>query len=309
VKKVAIILGSLIVAMAVGFTACGSSGYYPAPPPGRPSQLVPSPQESPPLAPSNLRAQAISHNTVELWWTDNSGDEDGFRIYCNNNLIDTVHSDITTYQDHGLNPAETYSYTVKAYNTAGESHGCSTSVKTPNPPIAVRLDRIGVYDISKVEHWLRGEHGEVYLYVVVTDGNSVQQKRFPPREGEHYSLAKNETADVGTTLFSVDEVGDSLTITVVAYESDGGTFEQLVCQGLAMATEIALESHTGGAIGGILAAFNLSLAEIFSAAAGMEDDLVGSYEHTWTSDENWGVGNYADITSGELRLWFTIEMK
>lgn len=183
----------------------------------------------------------------------------------------------------------------------------SVSAPPPNPPITVRLNRIGVYDNG--ESWLRGAHGEVYLYIVVSDGNIVEQKRFPPQEEQYYSLAKDEMVDIGAAVFSVDEVGDSLTIAAIGYEEDGGAFEQLVYQALGL----AIESQTAGVAGRLLEPFDLSLSELIGKFFGEEDDWLGSYERTWSSDNYWGIGNYTDIACEEkdgtlgLRLWFTIE--
>jgi len=301
--KVAIIIVSLTLAMAVGLSGCCTPVYLPATGP------APSPKESPPASPSNLRAEAISYDTIELWWTDNSANEDGFRIYRDNKLIERVRSNSTMYQDIDLEAATIYSYTVKAYNAVGESPGCSTSLRTPNPPITVRLDRVGVYDNG--EHYLRGEDGEVYVYVVVSDGKkTTEAMRFPKREGQHYKLAKNETVDVGATIFSVDEVGDSLTMTVVGYESDGGDFEPLVYEVLTGAM-LSSTQVAGAVMEGLLEAFGTGMEEAIASFFGTEDDWLGSYEQTWSS--NWGIGRYTDIACEEedstlgLRLWFTIE--
>lgn len=190
--------------------------------------------------------------------------------------------------------------------------GCTSisrpaSVPPPNPPITVTLDKIGVYHNG--EHWLRGLYGEVYVHVVVSDGNIIKEKRFPPQEGQYYPLARNETVDIGVTILSVDEVGDSLTITAIGYEEDGNAFEQLVYQALGL----AIESQTAGVTGRLLEPFELNLGEVIGKFFGDEDDWLGSYERTWSSDNNWGIGTYTDIACEDkdgtlcLRLWFTIE--
>ncbi len=151
-----------------------------------------------------------------------------------------------------------------AYNNRGENMEGAQEPE-PNPPITVKLDRIGVYDNR--ESFPRGA-GDVYVNVDVSDGNGSVKLRFPAGEGETYSLDKNETVHIGATIYSTDEVGDSLTIAVVGYESDGAI---------------------------------------------SKDDFLGSYERTWTRDNNWGIGKYEDIALKDergvkcLRLWFTIE--
>ena len=81
----------------------------------------------PPAAPTNLTTQLIQNPTaVELNWTDNSTNEEGFiveRETVNPNVfavIDTVGPDVITYNDTSVVFA-TYSYRVKAFNAAGES--------------------------------------------------------------------------------------------------------------------------------------------------------------------------------------------
>ena len=283
--------------------ACAAPAPAPAPAP----MPKPEPAPTPPLAPSNMTADAVSQNTVRLRWIDNSDNEKDFRIYRGNNLIATVDANTTTYQDTGLKPATTYKYMVKAYNQAGESGAALCTVRTPSPPITVRLDKIGVYDNR--ETWTRGKDGEVYLYIVVSDGRKTTERmRFPQREEQHYKLEKNETVNIGAIIFSVDDVGDSLTLTVVSYEDDGGGFEPLVYKALG----VAIESQVAGGTGGLLEAFNLSLGGLIAQLFGAEDDWLGSYERTWDHDSNWGIGKYDDITLEDergiqcLRLWFTI---
>ncbi len=82
---------------------------------------------SPPVAPSNLTATAISSSQINLLWTDNSNNETGIKIERKTGVdgtyaqIATVGADVTTYSDTGLTPATTYYYRVKAYNSAGDS--------------------------------------------------------------------------------------------------------------------------------------------------------------------------------------------
>ena len=263
---------------------------------------------APPVAATNLTPSMVSHSEVHLMWEDNSNNEDGFGIYRDDSLIANVGINVNAYNDIGLQPATHYQYTVIAYNQIGESQPCNTTVKTLNPPIMIRLDRIGVYDNG--EHWLRGEDGEVYAYIVISDGKKTTERvRFPQQQGQHYKLAKNETVDIGAVVFSTDEVGDSLTLTIIGYEDDGGAFEQLVYEALGL----AIESQTAGGAGLLLEAFGFSLGGIVAQFFGTEDDWLGSYENAWGSDSNWGIGTYIDIACEEedgtlgLRLWFTIE--
>lgn len=85
----------------------------------------------PPNAPSNLKAKALKY-TVDLTWNDNSGDEDGFRIYRGDSPstlveIATVGANQTFFQDSGLTRKTYYYYKVCAYNANGE--GCTAELQ------------------------------------------------------------------------------------------------------------------------------------------------------------------------------------
>lgn len=299
VAKILILMLALVT-VVMPAVACGGGSRYYYPPPEE------SPALTPPNAPYNLSAEAVSQ-TIVLHWIDNSDNEEGFRIYRDNRIIATVGANSNTYPDTGLEPATTYHYVVKAYNQAGGSGASLCTIRTPNPPITVRLDRIGVYDNR--EPWLRGEDGEVYVGIIVTDGNTIVEKRFPEREGQHYKLAKNETVDIGTIIFSVDEVGDYIRIAAIGYEDDGGPGEMLLYQALG----VAGEAYISGGAATLLEMTDFSLGNLLAKLFGAEDDWLGSYEDSWDSNNNWGIGRYRDVACEDergvlcLRLWFTIE--
>ena len=152
---------------------------------------------APPSAPSNLTAGEISQSGVQLQWIDNSDNEDGFMIYRGSALIASVAVNTNAYQDTGLQPATTYQYAVIAYNQVGESQASTNTVKTLNPPITIRLDRIGVYDNR--EPWIRG-NGDVYVLVGVVDGNTSMGLKFPSGQDQTYSLDKDETVSIGAII-------------------------------------------------------------------------------------------------------------
>jgi hypothetical protein len=99
-----------------------------------------------PNEPEDLEATAISSSEIDLSWSDNSDNEDGFKIERKTaggtySQIATVAADTKTYQDIGLNPEETYYYRVKAFNSAGnsaysnEAHATTFTEQTaPNEP-------------------------------------------------------------------------------------------------------------------------------------------------------------------------------
>jgi predicted phage tail protein len=81
-----------------------------------------------PIAPSLLKVISKSNNQIKLSWTDNSSNEDGFKIErctgtgCSNfSQVATVSANATTYTNTGLRKGTTYSYRVYSYNAGGNS--------------------------------------------------------------------------------------------------------------------------------------------------------------------------------------------
>ena len=89
---------------------------------------------SPPEAPGGLSASALSSSQILLTWQDNSDDEEGFKIERDEGAgfqeIATVPANQTSYLDENLTPATTYTYQIKAYNSAGESGYSNTAQAT-----------------------------------------------------------------------------------------------------------------------------------------------------------------------------------
>jgi YVTN family beta-propeller protein len=89
---------------------------------------------APPAAPTDLSAAANGDNKLDLSWTDNSGDELGYKIERRLNTADqysqiaTVDAGVTSYTDGGLPDGTTYDYRVRAYNEAADS-GYSASAE------------------------------------------------------------------------------------------------------------------------------------------------------------------------------------
>jgi hypothetical protein len=80
-----------------------------------------------PTTPTSLTATAMSSSQINLTWTastDNVG-VTGYRIYRNGTQITT--SQTSNYSDTGLSPSTTYTYTVSAYDAAGNVSVQSTS--------------------------------------------------------------------------------------------------------------------------------------------------------------------------------------
>jgi len=82
---------------------------------------TPTPFCSPPVAPSNLTATAVSTSRINLAWQDNSNDETGFRIDRSTDNVTFISlglfaANVTSYSNTGLTAGTTYYYKVRAYN-------------------------------------------------------------------------------------------------------------------------------------------------------------------------------------------------
>jgi hypothetical protein len=81
-----------------------------------------------PAAPSNLTATVISITQINLSWTDNSNNEDGFKIErcqgssCTNFVqVAQVAANVTTFNNTGLARNTRYRFRVRAFNAVGNS--------------------------------------------------------------------------------------------------------------------------------------------------------------------------------------------
>jgi len=99
-----------------------------------------TPLPSPPAPPSSLTVTGVTKTSVTLAWTDNSGNEDGFRVYrCTGStctpmtLVAALGPNSQSYTNTGLLRRTTYRYRVTAYNGSGESAPSNTvTVRTRN---------------------------------------------------------------------------------------------------------------------------------------------------------------------------------
>ena len=90
-----------------------------------------------PAAPSDLTVTGVTSNSVSIAWTDNSSDEDGFKIdWCTGanctdfQLLATMPAGVNNITQWGLSKNRTYKYRVCAYNASGDSGYSNTVAAT-----------------------------------------------------------------------------------------------------------------------------------------------------------------------------------
>jgi Fibronectin type III domain len=91
-----------------------------------------------PTSPTNLTVTSSTATSVSLQWTDRATNESGYYVErrVNNrgsySRIATLGANVTTFTDASVSPNTTYTYRVRAYNSAGTSSASNTvSIRTP----------------------------------------------------------------------------------------------------------------------------------------------------------------------------------
>jgi carboxypeptidase T len=119
------------------YNGAGDSDYSNTASAATPAIPVPNP-------PSNLTATAASTSQINLAWTDTASNETGYKIErctgagCSNFAqIATVGANVTSYSNTGLAASTSYSYRVRATNTAGDSDysNAATAVTQAAPAV------------------------------------------------------------------------------------------------------------------------------------------------------------------------------
>jgi chitinase len=98
-----------------------------------------------PTVPTGLNKTGSTTTSVSLAWTastDTGGPGlAGYHVYRNNTFVGSTAG--TTYTDSGLTAGTSYSYTVKAYDTAGNTSAASSPLSVSTPTITGDLDGDG----------------------------------------------------------------------------------------------------------------------------------------------------------------------
>jgi len=98
---------------------------------------------SPPAAPANLNATAVSSTRIDLVWVDNSTNEGAFKVERSTDNVTftevaTVSANVSAYSATGLTATTAYYFRVRASNPAGDSAYSNTASATTlqSPPAA-----------------------------------------------------------------------------------------------------------------------------------------------------------------------------
>jgi chitodextrinase len=107
------------------------------------------PDDEPPTVPTNLAATAISQSRIDLTWSASSDNVAvaGYKVYRNGTEIATTTS--PGYSDSVLSCGTTYSYTVSAYDAAGNDSGPSSPVSETTLSCGGPNDYFAAYSMNE----------------------------------------------------------------------------------------------------------------------------------------------------------------
>src|SRR4029079_13672097 len=102
-----------------------------------------------PAAPSNLSATPVTSSGIDLAWTDNAANEQGFKVERSTDGVTfaqvvALGPNVTTWANTGVVTGTTYTYRLKAYNGPNESAWSNTATATPlaGPPAPTHLSAV-----------------------------------------------------------------------------------------------------------------------------------------------------------------------
>ncbi len=153
-----------------------------------------------PEPPTQLTANAVSSSQIDLSWTDNATNEEGFTIERKTGTggtysqIGLVGANVTTYQNSGLSENTLYYYRIRAYNTAGASAysneaNATTLIYVAPPPIPTQLTTIGMTTTTISLSWNDDSANELHFHLERKTGT----------EGTYSEIA---TLDANTTTYT-----------------------------------------------------------------------------------------------------------
>jgi subtilisin-like proprotein convertase family protein/Zn-dependent metalloprotease len=233
-------------------------------------------------APTNLQANALSATQVDLNWTDNAADEQGFRIerrIALGNFVEiaTVGPNVTTYRDTTATPNSDHTYRVRAYNAEGNSRFSNeATIQTPPASYSITGRVSGAQGLDGIAVQATGTVSQIGTYetapgLPIQDNTTVTSTLNVPATG----ILTNIRVGVNIT----HTYRSDLVVTVIAPDN----------------TEVILHNRTGGSADNIITSYpNLTTpAQSLTALNGKQ------------INGNWRlrVSDQANLDTGTLNSW------
>src|SRR5438128_1146061 len=212
---------------------------------------------TPPTQPQGLAATAVSPTQINLSWSASSDAVGvaGYTIRRNGSVIANTGTTATSYSDTGLSPATTYTYTVDAYDAAGNHSAQSASASATTPSsTGVQHDEyvfpsnaIDVYDM---------DNGQKLIKTIPLPAAATDVRGAAAAPGSHIlyvSYGGDGGSNGGGTLLAYDLVGErtlwtrtySEGIDSMAVTPNGNTIYMPIGEASSASTWNVLDAATG----------------------------------------------------------------
>jgi fibronectin type 3 domain-containing protein len=184
----------------------------------------------PPAAPTELHASSAGTSRIDLTWSDNATNEDGYQVERSTDGVSFTQAaqlaaNAVSYSDSGLLPVTTYFYRVRAYNASAAS-GYSNVASATTAAIDSRPYNLVGTAVSESQinlTWLNDSHDQDGFYLERSNDNT--------NFAAIATTANTEYADTGLTsgsqyfyrVRSYNSVGTSSYSNTVAVITQGGT--------------------------------------------------------------------------------------
>jgi hypothetical protein len=197
-----------------------------------------------PVAPSDLLVEVMSQSVMQLSWTDNANNEDGYVVQISLNgstwaNIATISTpNVNSYISTGLTSGTKYFHRVYAYNTGGNSEYIIESATTlPSIPVAPSGLNATVSGLNITLNWLDNANNE--------DGYKLERSLYGSKTFEEIAmLSSNVTTYEDTDLPS----GTEYEYRVRAYNIAGNSTYSNIIQVTTMNAPNAPTSLVGEAV-------------------------------------------------------------
>ncbi|MGO9932943.1 MAG: fibronectin type III domain-containing protein [Steroidobacteraceae bacterium] len=240
-----------------------------------------TPDTTPPSVPTGLSATAVSSTQINLSWTastDNVG-VTGYDVFRNGTQVGTTTT--TSYQDTGLTASTTYSYTVAAYDAAGNVSAQSTAATaTTTTTVAfVQADDTGTINGNTTS---------------ISSGESNQVLAHDTGIGHTVVLMIQTLTTPGTETDTVTSVSSKMgTFQFVNSYNDGADYEIWVCTDTTGAADTVTVTTPTNAWDAFAVEFNAP-ATGFVNAGGQVVNLPYLGDQSWTVSPG-AAGNVAVV--------------
>jgi hypothetical protein len=126
------------------------------------------------IPPKNIKAAYVLENEIALTWSSDAVTRQGFRIACDNKVVEDINAVVdTVYVLKGLQPGTTYNITVSTIDEYGDvypSGESSVTVSTRKMPLKIndRTVGAGLHQFNYDKNWIASTSTSVYNKDITT---------------------------------------------------------------------------------------------------------------------------------------------